>query len=90
MVSGLIKHLEQIEPRHATETEILAIHDKEYHDRIKRESAATGGDCGDGMSPVSILYCFTLHRTETVYSSGKVGTKSEPWLLAAPLSWSKP
>ncbi|KII91458.1 hypothetical protein PLICRDRAFT_173305 [Plicaturopsis crispa FD-325 SS-3] len=51
VVSGLIKHLQQVEPRHATEEEILSIHDKEYHDRIKRESADKGGDCGDGMSP---------------------------------------
>ena len=51
-VSGLSGHLVRIEPRPATDSELLAIHTSEYVERIKAESSQPkGGDAGDGVSP---------------------------------------
>jgi acetoin utilization deacetylase AcuC-like enzyme len=51
-VSGLIDHLERIEPRHATDDEILRVHTREHVTRLRQESAQPkGGDAGDGISP---------------------------------------
>ena len=51
-VSGLIDHLTRIDPRDATDEEILRVHTADYLERIKRESQLPkGGDAGDGISP---------------------------------------
>ncbi len=50
-VSGLLAQLTAIEPRPATEEEICRIHDSAYVERIRTESAAWGGDGGDGATP---------------------------------------
>jgi acetoin utilization deacetylase AcuC-like enzyme len=51
-VSGLIGHLSRIQPRDATDEEILRVHTSDYLERIKRESQLPkGGDAGDGISP---------------------------------------
>ncbi|WP_409367630.1 class II histone deacetylase [Lysinibacillus sp. 38-6] len=44
---GLMKALEQIEPRAATREEIEMFHTKEYVDKVKHLSDTTGGDAGD-------------------------------------------
>jgi acetoin utilization deacetylase AcuC-like enzyme len=46
-VSGLIDHLVLLQPRAATEDEILRLHTREYVDRIKSKSSNLGGDAGD-------------------------------------------
>jgi acetoin utilization deacetylase AcuC-like enzyme len=46
-VSGLINHLVMLQPRAATEDEVLRLHTREYVDRIKDESSRLGGDAGD-------------------------------------------
>jgi acetoin utilization deacetylase AcuC-like enzyme len=46
-VSGLLGRLVQIEPRAATEEEILRCHTLEYLERIKALSAENGGDAGE-------------------------------------------
>jgi acetoin utilization deacetylase AcuC-like enzyme len=46
-VSGLLASLVQLEPRPATEEEILRCHDAEYLERIKALSADNGGDAGE-------------------------------------------
>ncbi|WP_020673327.1 class II histone deacetylase [Amycolatopsis nigrescens] len=52
VVSGLIDELLRIEPRRATEDEILRVHDREHVTRIRAESERPGGgDAGDGISP---------------------------------------
>ena len=52
-VSGLLEHLDQVKPRHATEQEILRVHTPEHLDYIKAQSALPkGGDAGDGFSPL--------------------------------------
>lgn len=45
-VSGLYKKLILIEPRYATEKELLRVHTYEYVKEIKRLSDSTGGDAG--------------------------------------------
>lgn len=45
-VSGLLKQLVVIEPRYATEAEILRFHTPDYLQRIKSLSAGIGGDAG--------------------------------------------
>ena len=45
-VSGLADHLVEIKPRPATEAEVLRFHTPDYLDRIKRLSAAGGGEAG--------------------------------------------
>ncbi|MFF4692328.1 class II histone deacetylase [Streptomyces sp. NPDC001307] len=51
-VSGLIDHLQRIEPRHATEEEIFRVHTRDHVTRLRQESAQPkGGDAGDGISP---------------------------------------
>jgi acetoin utilization deacetylase AcuC-like enzyme len=52
VVSGLIKHLERIEPRHATEKELLRVHTQRHIDFIKTQSdSRLGGDAGDLTTP---------------------------------------
>jgi acetoin utilization deacetylase AcuC-like enzyme len=52
VVSGTIDHLTRLEPRKATDEEILAVHTEEHLARIKAESEQPkGGDSGDGLSP---------------------------------------
>jgi acetoin utilization deacetylase AcuC-like enzyme len=46
-VSGLLASLVQLEPRPATEKEILRCHDAEYLERIKALSADNGGEAGE-------------------------------------------
>jgi len=46
-VSGLIDHLVLLQPRAATEDEILRLHTSEYVDSIKSKSSNLGGDAGD-------------------------------------------
>lgn len=50
-VSGLIDDLVKIPARSATEEDVLRVHTAEHHDNIKSQSAAGGGDAGDGWSP---------------------------------------
>ncbi len=51
-VSGLLDETIRISPRHATEAEILRVHDEAHVRRVEHESAQPkGGDCGDGVSP---------------------------------------
>ena len=51
-VCGLIDHLTRIEPKQASDEDILRIHTPEHLARIKAESATMrGGDAGDGTSP---------------------------------------
>jgi acetoin utilization deacetylase AcuC-like enzyme len=45
-VSGLLDRLVSLKPRAATEDEIARFHTRDYIARIKRMSAATGGDAG--------------------------------------------
>jgi len=45
-VSGLLARLERIEPRMASEHEILRVHTREYVERVKKLSAENGGDAG--------------------------------------------
>ena len=52
VVSGLIDHLERINPRPATEAELALVHTTEHIERIKKESATRlGGDGGDLTTP---------------------------------------
>ena len=46
-VSGLLDKLVELKPRAATEDEILRLHTRDYVERIKAESAKSGGDAGD-------------------------------------------
>ncbi|BGP49780.1 hypothetical protein JCM10450v2_005685 [Rhodotorula kratochvilovae] len=50
-VTGLLDHLDHLPIQPAQEKHVLLVHDKQYVDRVKRESNLTGGDCGDGVSP---------------------------------------
>ncbi|MGV1049390.1 MAG: class II histone deacetylase [Solirubrobacterales bacterium] len=50
-VTGLLNQLVLIEPRPATDDEICRFHAREYVQRIRSESAAWGGDGGDGATP---------------------------------------
>jgi acetoin utilization deacetylase AcuC-like enzyme len=51
-VSGMINALERLQPRKATEQELLRVHTSDHVERIKYESTlAKGGDTGDGVSP---------------------------------------
>ena len=45
-VSGLLAQLERIEPRMASEHEVLRVHGREYLERVKKLSAENGGDAG--------------------------------------------
>jgi acetoin utilization deacetylase AcuC-like enzyme len=52
VVSGLIKHLTRIEPRLATDTELLRVHTPRHIERIRDASATRlGGDGGDLTTP---------------------------------------
>lgn len=52
VVSGLIKHLKRIEPREATEAELLLVHTQRHIDFIKTQSETRlGGDAGDLTTP---------------------------------------
>ncbi|WP_432514877.1 class II histone deacetylase [Kineococcus sp. SYSU DK001] len=52
VVSGLIDHLQRLQPRHAGEEELLRVHTPEHVRRIRSESRLPkGGDAGDGISP---------------------------------------
>ena len=46
-MSGLLDHLVVLQPRAATEDEILRLHTRDYVDRIKAESSKLGGDAGE-------------------------------------------
>lgn len=50
-VSGMIDELVRLQPRLAEKSDLLRVHDAAYIDRIERESAARGGDGGDGFTP---------------------------------------
>lgn len=50
-VSGLGDRLERVRARPATEQRLLSVHDAAYVDRVRAQSAAGGGDAGDGISP---------------------------------------
>lgn len=51
-VSGLLPQLNRLQPRHATEDELLAVHTPEHIADMRRQSAQPrGGDAGDGGSP---------------------------------------
>ncbi|MHB1430767.1 MAG: class II histone deacetylase [Streptosporangiaceae bacterium] len=50
-VSGLLGDLSRVEAVAATEEDLLRVHTRDYVERIKRDSALRGGDCGDGNSP---------------------------------------
>lgn len=60
-VSGLIDHLTMIKPRPATEAEVLRFHTPEHLDRLRRMSAAGGGDAsaltpfGTGSYEIALL-----------------------------------
>ena len=45
-VSGMLRHLSLIEPREASEEEILRVHTREHLERVKMLSAGIGGDAG--------------------------------------------
>jgi acetoin utilization deacetylase AcuC-like enzyme len=52
VVSGLIKHLVRIEPRHATNDELRLVHTQRHIDYIKTQSETRlGGDAGDLTTP---------------------------------------
>ena len=46
-VSGLLDHLVQLQPRPATQEEILRLHTVEYVERIQKLSRELGGDAGE-------------------------------------------
>ena len=46
-VSGLVDHLVQLQPRPATQAEILRLHTLEYVERIQKLSLELGGDAGE-------------------------------------------
>src|SRR3982074_20479 len=46
-VSGLVDHLVQLQPRPATQAEILRLHPLEYVERIQKLSLELGGDAGE-------------------------------------------
>ncbi len=50
-VSGLLDQLVRVDPRPASEEEVCRFHDPAYVARIRSQSAATGGDGGDGATP---------------------------------------
>ncbi len=50
-VSGLLDRLERLEPREATDEQLLAVHDATYVERVMALSAERGGDAGDGVTP---------------------------------------
>ncbi|MBL6280248.1 class II histone deacetylase [Micromonospora fiedleri] len=49
---GLLRKLVVIEPREATMTELLRVHTGDHVQHIKEQSERSGGDAGDGFSPV--------------------------------------
>lgn len=52
VVSELIEQLHRLKPIRASEEQILAVHARDYLERIKVDSASPrGGDAGDGHSP---------------------------------------
>ena len=50
-VTGLLDQLVRVDPRPATIDEVLRVHHRAYVERIRDESAAWGGDGGDGGTP---------------------------------------
>ncbi|GAA6053132.1 hypothetical protein JCM3770_002869 [Rhodotorula araucariae] len=50
-VTGLLDQLERLGITEAAEEDVLRVHEKQYVDRVKRESDLHGGDCGDTVSP---------------------------------------
>jgi len=78
-VSGLIDHLVQLQPRAATEEEILRLHTPEYVDRIKAESSKLGGDAGDltpfgpGSYEIALLAAGGCITAVDAVLDGKVG-----------------
>lgn len=51
VASGLIEHLTRVRPVVATDDQILTVHSEDYLQRLIDQSAAGGGDAGDGISP---------------------------------------
>ena len=49
-VSGIMKQLTEIEPRMATEEELLRLHTREYVDHVKMVSETTGGTVGEATA----------------------------------------
>ncbi len=49
-VAGILDQLIDVKPRAATEEEILRVHTRGYHDRIKALSAERGGNAGEATS----------------------------------------
>ena len=45
-VSGLLKHLQALEPREATEEEVLRFHTRAHLEKVRELSAGIGGDAG--------------------------------------------
>jgi acetoin utilization deacetylase AcuC-like enzyme len=50
-VSGLLDELVAVRAREATTEELIAVHRRQYVDRIEALSEARGGDAGDGTTP---------------------------------------
>lgn len=50
-VSGLLDSLIRIAARPASENDLLRVHTEGHVERVRTQSAATGGDAGDGFSP---------------------------------------
>jgi acetoin utilization deacetylase AcuC-like enzyme len=50
-VTGLLDQLKRVDPRPATVDELCRFHDRAYVERVEAESAAWGGDGGDGATP---------------------------------------
>ncbi len=49
--SGLLDDLARVRAREATDDELLAVHARDYVERVQAQSDAGGGDAGDGTSP---------------------------------------
>ncbi len=77
-VSGLIDHLTLIKPRPATETEILRFHTPAHLDKIRRMSAAGGGDAseltplGSGSYEIALLAAGGTIEAMDAVLSGRV------------------
>ena len=60
-VSGVGRSLTWLDPRPATEAEVLRLHTPEYVERIRALSAGTGGDAGEGTPFGRGSYEIALH-----------------------------
>ncbi|GAB3274143.1 class II histone deacetylase [Kineosporia babensis] len=52
VVSGLADHLDRLPSDLASERQVLAVHDEAYLHRLRQASDGSGGDAGDGISPL--------------------------------------